>query len=64
MPGSTLSRRPGVTTGEGGFHGNPPNPHHIWHKYQGPTAIAWPGRANVLIGSLPLDRHPRDRPRP
>ena len=37
-----------------GTGGNPPNPHHIWHKSQAGTASAWPGRGNVLIGSLPL----------
>jgi hypothetical protein len=54
------SHRPGMTS----RHRNPPNPHHIWHKYQAGTAIAWPRPGDVLIGSLPLDRHPRDRPRP
>jgi hypothetical protein len=36
-----------------------PNPHHILHKCQGPTAMAWPPPGDVLIGSVPLDRHPK-----
>jgi hypothetical protein len=43
---------------------NPPNPHHIWHKYQAGTASAWPGRGNVLIRSLPLPTATNDRPQP
>jgi hypothetical protein len=42
-----------------GADGNTPNPHHILHKYPAGTAIAWPGPGDVLIGSLPLDRHPK-----
>ena len=49
--GFDASHRPGMTREEGS---QSPNPHHIWHKYQAGPAMPWPGRGNVLSGSVPL----------
>jgi hypothetical protein len=43
--------------GEGAGTGKKAYPHHILHKFQACTAIAWPWRADMVFGKYPFDRH-------
>ena len=58
----------GAPGGAGGGIRNPTvairNPHHILHKNQADTAIAWPVPTNMLIGDLCFRPPLQDRPQP
>src|ERR1700679_2411220 len=40
-----------------------PSPHHILHKYQAPTAPAWPGTGDMVFAKRPFRPPLMDRPR-